>query len=71
MPIHASPSHIYQYMPSSHPPTGDTTNPLDDHQLLLGSMRVGLTRAEVRQAVRRGRDAGDLSWSGANDTAGT
>ena len=29
-------------------------NPLDDHELLLWAMRAGLTRDEVRQAVRRG-----------------
>jgi hypothetical protein len=46
-------------------------NPLDDHELLLWSMRAGQTRDEVRQTVRRGLDAGDLSWPGANDTAGT
>ena len=36
------------------PPTSDTMNPLDDHELLLWAMRAGLTRDEVRQAVRRG-----------------
>ena len=31
------------------PSPGATTNPLDDHEPLLWSMRAGLTRAEVRQ----------------------
>ena len=44
-------------------------NPLDDHELLLWSMRAGLTRAEVRQTMRRGLEAGDLSWPGASETA--
>jgi hypothetical protein len=44
-------------------------NPLDDHELLLWSMRAGLTRAEMRQTVRRGLDAGDLSWPGVGETA--
>ena len=44
-------------------------NPLDDHKLLLWAMRTGLTRDEVRQTVRRGLDAGHLSWPGANETA--
>jgi hypothetical protein len=35
-------------------------NPLDDHELLLWAMRAGLTRDEVRQAVRRGLDAGRI-----------
>ena len=43
--------------------------PLDDHELLHWSMRAGLTRAGVRQTVRRGLDAGDLTWSGASETA--
>ena len=34
--------------------------PLDDHDLLLWSMRAGLTRDEVRQAVRSGLDAGRI-----------
>ena len=44
-------------------------NPLDDHELLPWAMRAGLTRAEVRQTVRRGMEAGDLTWPGANKTA--
>ena len=32
-------------------------NPLDDHELLLWAMRAGLTRDEVRQAVRAGLDS--------------
>ena len=34
-------------------------NPLDDHELLPWAMRAGLTRDEVRQAVR-----GNLNTSG-------
>ena len=37
-----------------YPPTGDTMNPLNDHELLLRSMRAGQTRTEVHQTVRRG-----------------
>ena len=44
-------------------------NPYDDHELFLWAMRAGLTRAKVRQTVRRGLDAGHLSWPGANETA--
>ena len=44
-------------------------NPLNDHELLLWSMRAGLTRAEVHQTVRRGLDAGDLAWPTASETA--
>jgi hypothetical protein len=44
-------------------------NPLDDHKLLLWSMRAGPTHTEVRQTVRRGLDAGDLAWPGTNETA--
>jgi hypothetical protein len=44
-------------------------NPLDDHELLRQCLRAGLTHAEVRQTVRRGLDAGDLSWPGASETA--
>ena len=32
-------------------------------------MRAGLTRAEVRQTVRRGLDAGDLAWPNSSETA--
>jgi methyl coenzyme M reductase gamma subunit len=32
-------------------------------------MQAGLTRAEARQAVRRGLDVGDLSGRGASETA--
>ena len=35
-------------------------NPLNDHELLLRAMRAGLTRDEVRQAVRKGLDAGRI-----------
>jgi hypothetical protein len=43
-------------------------NPLDDHELLLWSMRAGLTRDEVRQAVRRGLDAGRIPRQRADET---
>jgi len=43
-------------------------NPLDDHELLLWATRAGLTRDEVRQAVRRGLDAGPIPWQGADET---
>jgi hypothetical protein len=44
-------------------------NPLDDHELLIWSMQAGLARAEVRQTVRCGLDAGDLFRRGASETA--
>ena len=40
-------------------------NSLDDHELLLWALRAGLTRDEVRQAVRRGLDDGDFLWQDA------
>jgi hypothetical protein len=43
-------------------------NPLDDHKLLLWAMRAGLTRDEVRQAVRRGLDAGRIPRQSADET---
>jgi hypothetical protein len=43
-------------------------NPLDDHELLLWAMRAGLTRDEVRQAVRRGLDAGHIPRQRADET---
>jgi len=43
-------------------------NPLDDHELILWAMRAGLTRDEVRQAVREGLDAGDLPQQTAHET---
>ena len=43
-------------------------NPLDDHELLLWTMRAGLTRDEVRQALRSGLDVGDLPRQTAHDT---
>jgi hypothetical protein len=43
-------------------------NPLDDHELLLWAMRAGLTRDEVRQAVRGGLDAGNLPRQTAHET---
>ena len=45
-------------------------SPRDDHELLLWSMRAGLTRVEVRQTLWS-VDTGDLPWSGAKDSAGT
>ena len=54
---------IAQISPESNP--REKMTPLDDHELLLWSMRAGLTRAEVRQTVRYGRGAGDLTWPGA------
>ena len=45
-------------------------NPLDDHNLVLWSMRAGLTRNKERETVRRGLESGDLTWPGANETAG-
>jgi hypothetical protein len=43
-------------------------NPLDDHELLLWAMRAGLTRDEVRQAVRGGLAAGHLPRQTAHET---
>jgi hypothetical protein len=43
-------------------------NPLDDHELLLWATRAGLTRDEVRQAVRQGLDAGRIPRQGADET---
>jgi hypothetical protein len=43
-------------------------NPLDDHELLLWAMRAGLTRGEVRQAVRRGLDANRIPRQRASET---
>jgi hypothetical protein len=43
-------------------------NPLNDHELLLWAMRAGLTRGEVRQAVRGGLDTGDLPRQTAHET---
>jgi hypothetical protein len=43
-------------------------NPLDDHELLLWAMRAGLTRDEVRQAVRRGLEAGRIPRQSADET---
>jgi hypothetical protein len=43
-------------------------NPLDDHELLLWSLRAGLTRDEVRQAVRGGLDANRIPWQRADET---
>ena len=43
-------------------------NPLDDRELLLWAMRAGLTRDEVRQAVRRGLDAGHRPRQSADET---
>lgn len=37
-------------------------NPLDDRGITKWAMRAGLTRDEIRRAVREGLDAGDLSW---------
>ena len=54
-------------MPNSYPPTGDTMNPLNDHELLLWSMRAGLTRDEVRQAVRHGLHAGHIPRQSADE----
>jgi hypothetical protein len=42
--------------------------PLNDHELLLWAMRAGLTRDEVRQAVRGGLEAGDLPRQTAHET---
>ena len=58
---------LAQISPEFNP--GEKMNPLHDHELLLRSTRAGLTRDEVRQTVRRGLDAGDLSWPGASETA--
>jgi hypothetical protein len=41
---------------------------LDDHELLLWAMRAGLTRDEVRQAVRQGLDTGKLPWQTPHET---
>jgi len=43
-------------------------NPLDDHELLPWAMRAGLTRDEVRQAVRAGLDAGRIPRQTAQET---
>jgi hypothetical protein len=43
-------------------------NPLNDHRLLLWAMRAGLTRDEVRQAVRGGLDAGRIPRQRADET---
>jgi len=45
-------------------------NPLDDHELLLWAMRAGLTRDEVRQAVRAGLDTGRIPRQTAHETEG-
>ena len=43
-------------------------NPYDDHELLLWAMRAGLTRDEVRQAVRRGLNANRIPRQSADET---
>ena len=44
-------------------------NPLNDHELVLWAMRAsGLTRDEVRQAVRRSLHAGHIPRQGADET---
>ena len=43
-------------------------SPLDDHELLLWTMRAGLTRDEVRQALRSGLDVDDLPRHTAHET---
>ena len=56
------------FVPICYSPTGDTMNPLNDHELLRWAMRAGLTRDEVRQAVRPCLDAGHISRQRADET---
>jgi hypothetical protein len=49
-------------------PAGDTMNLLDNHKLMLWAMNAGLTRDEVRGAVRQGLDAGRIPRQRASES---